>query len=167
MALIKDGQAVQDPWITVSDDEELPSSGPIIVSLSRWHTDRSELSGQADPIGIRLTSHEAASDIASGLNRLSLVALEFPTFRDGRAYSTARLLRERYGFCGELRAVGNVLHDQLVFMHRCGFDAFEIASEDAVESWQKAMKAFSVWYQPAADNRVPVTALRHVRRAAE
>ena len=167
MALIKDGQTVQDPWIGVPDDVELPSNGPIIVSLSRWQNERDALSGRSDPIGIRLASHEAASDIASGLNRIALVALEFPTFRDGRAYSTARLLRERYGFAGELRAVGNVLRDQLLFMHRCGFDAFEIASEDAVESWQKAMEEFSVWYQPASDKRVLVTALRHIRRAAE
>ncbi len=167
MALVKDGQAVQDPWINVADNVELPSSGPIIVSLARWQTDRDALSSRADPVGIRLASHEAASDIASGLNRISLVALEFPTFRDGRAYSTARLLRERYGFTGELRAVGNVLYDQLMFMHRCGFDAFEIASDEAVESWQKAMSEFSAWYQPATDRRTPVTALRHLRRAAE
>jgi len=167
MALIKDGRLVQDPWFAVPDDGELPSSGPIIVSLTRWLIERDALSDRADPVGIRLASHETASDIASGLNRISLVALDFPTFRDGRAYSTARLLRERYGFTGELRAVGNVLRDQLLFMHRCGFDAFEIRPEDTVESWQKAMEEFSVWYQPATDGRVPVTLLRHVRRAAE
>ncbi len=167
MALIKDGQPVRDPWIALPDDVELPSSGPVIVSLSRWQTERGALSERADPVGVRLASHQAASDIASGLNRIALVALEFPTFRDGRAYSTARLLRERYGFAGELRAVGNVLRDQLLFMHRCGFDAFEIASDEAVDSWRKAFQEFSVWYQPATDKRVPVTALRHTRRAAE
>lgn len=167
MALIKDGQLMDDAWAAVPDDAEVPSSGPVIISLSRWQTEREALSSRSDPIGVRLASHDQASDIASGLNRISLVALEFPTFRDGRAYSTARLLRERYGFQGELRAVGNVLRDQLLFMHRCGFNAFEIVSDDAVGSWNKAMEEFSACYQPAADHRVPVTALRHIQRAAE
>lgn len=167
MALVKDGEPVRDAWTAVADDAELPLTGPVIVSLKRWQTDRDALSERADPVGIRLASHEAAADIASGLNRISLVALEFPTFRDGRAYSTARLLRDRYGFNGELRAVGNVLRDQLLFMHRCGFDAFEIEADDAVESWRQALAEFSAWYQPATDHRVPVTALRHLRRVAE
>jgi uncharacterized protein (DUF934 family) len=167
MALIKDGQPVQDPWIALPDDMDLPSSGPVIVSLARWQAEREALSSRGEPIGVRLASHESASDIAPDLDRIALVAVEFPTFRDGRAYSTARLLRERHGFKGELRAVGDVLRDQLLFMTRCGFDAFEIASEDAVESWRKAMEEFSFWYQPATDGRVPVTMLRHMRRAAE
>jgi uncharacterized protein (DUF934 family) len=77
------------------------------------------------------------------------------------------LLRERYGFAGELRAVGNVLRDQFMFMHRCGFDAFEVADERQVEAWRKAMDEISVWYQPATDGRVPATTLRHFRSAAE
>ncbi len=167
MALIKDGQRVDDPWIAVADDAGVPPSGPVIVSLTRWRAEREALSARDEPVGVRLASHEAAADIAPDLDRIALVALEFPTFRDGRAYSTARLLRERHGFKGELRAVGNVLRDQLLFMHRCGFDAFEIASENAVEAWRKAMEEISVWYQPASDDRVPATVLRHVRRAAE
>lgn len=167
MALIKDGRPVQDPWIAVADDAEVPASGPVIISLARWKAERDTLSDRIDPIGVRLASGDAAADIASGLNRISLVALEFPTFRDGRAYSTARLLRERYGFAGELRAVGNVLRDQLLFMHRCGFDAFETASDEAATAWRKALDEFTAWYQPATDGRVPVTVLRHLRRAAE
>ena len=96
-----------------------------------------------------------------------MVALEFPKFRDGRAYSTARLLRERYGFAGELRAVGDVLRDQFLFMHRCGFDAFEVADEQAVAAWRKAIAEFTVFYQTATDGRAPAGALRGLRRAAE
>ena len=74
-------------------------------------------------------------------------------FNDGRAFSYARLLRERYGFQGEVRAVGEVLRDLLLYMHRCGFDAFEIDRQDAVERWQAALAEVSVWYQPTADGR--------------
>ena len=167
MALVKDGKLTEDSWVAVADAADVPSSGPVIVSLSRWRAERDALLTRSDPLGVRLASHEMASEIAPDLDRIGLVALEFPTFRDGRAYSSARLLRDRYGFKGELRAVGNVLRDQLLFMNRCGFDAFEIASDDAVEVWRKAIEEFSVWYQPATDNRVPVTVLRHIRRAAE
>jgi uncharacterized protein (DUF934 family) len=100
------------------------------------------------------------------LAHLSLVALDFPTFKDGRAYSTARLLRERYQYKGELRAVGNVLRDQFLFMVRCGFDAFEVATEQEADAWKKAMDAFSVWYQVAADDRQPAARLRGRGRAA-
>ena len=106
-------------------------------------------------------------EIAPDLEHISLIALEFPTFRDGRAYSTARLLRERHGYSGELRAFGNVLRDQLMFMHRCGFNAFEVAEANALDSWRKALGEMSVWYQPTADGRVPATARRQVLRAAE
>ena len=119
------------------------------------------------PLGVRLKSAELAAELGADAGALDLVAIEFPTFRDGRGYSTARLLRERWGFAGELRAVGNVLRDQLLFMHRCGFDAFEVADDNAVEMWRKAIGEFTVFYQRAADDSVPATLLRHRRRAAE
>ena len=81
-------------------------------------------------------------------------------FGDGRAYSYARLLRERHGYKGELRAVGNVLRDQLVFMVRCGFDSFEVASDQAAEAWREAMAEFTRWYQPTGNSRASLGALR-------
>jgi uncharacterized protein (DUF934 family) len=90
-----------------------------------------------------------------------MIALEFPAFRDGRAYSYARLLRDRYGYTGELRAVGDVLLEQLHFMHRVGFDAFLIKDNDAIEAWQTALADISVWYQPTGDGRPSVIELRH------
>ena len=92
-----------------------------------------------------------------------VVALEFPKFRDGRAYSYARLLRERYGFKGELRAVGEVLLEQLFFMLRTGFDAFEIESADPLEDYRTALADFSVWYQPTADGRPTAMQLRRTK----
>jgi uncharacterized protein (DUF934 family) len=100
------------------------------------------------------------AELAPDLERLELIELEFPKFVDGRAYSQARLLRERYGYRHELRATGNVLRDELQFMQRCGFDAFAIDDPKAVESWQAAIKEIDVFYQPAADGRATVSDLR-------
>jgi uncharacterized protein (DUF934 family) len=167
MPLLKGGQIVSDPWIAVADDAPLPATGPILLSLKRWQEEREFLTKRADPVGVRLASHQLAGEIGADAAALGVIALEFPSFRDGRAYSTARLLRERYGFTGELRAVGNVLRDQLLFMVRCGFDAFAVADEAAAESWRGALAEITVVYQAASDRRLPVTRLRRLRRAAE
>ncbi|MBI2977394.1 MAG: DUF934 domain-containing protein, partial [Rhodospirillales bacterium] len=121
MPLLKEGAFVADPWVTVADGADIPADVPVIVSQERWLERAKELAGRNAPIGVRLKSHQSPETIAEDLHRFSLVALEFPHFKDGRAYSYARLLRERYGFKGEIRAVGNVLRDQHLFMIRCGF----------------------------------------------
>ena len=90
-----------------------------------------------------------------------MIALDFPAFTDGRAYSYARLLRDRYGYQGEIRAVGDVLLEQLFFMHRVGFNAFSIIDDDAAEAWEVAAADISVWYQPTSDGRPSVLELRH------
>jgi uncharacterized protein (DUF934 family) len=167
MPLIKNGRAVEDPWLTLDDDAPLPATGPVIVSLARFREQRDALLARGAPLGVRLKSSELAGEIGADARALDLVAIEFPTFRDGRGYSTARLLRERWGFAGELRAVGNVLRDQLLFMHRCGFDAYEIAHPDAAQVWRKAIGEFTVFYQRATDDSVPATLLRQRRQAAE
>ena len=160
MALIRDGKPVPDPWRVLGDDEALPEHAPVIVSYDRWQAGREELVRRDAPLGIRLGSDQAPTPIAGDLERFSLVALEFPTFTDGRAYSYARLLRERYGYAGEVRATGNVLGDQLAFMLRCGFDTFEVA-DGVAAAWSRATSEISFWYQPAADGRQPIAALRH------
>ena len=166
MQLIKNGRITADAWRNVADDVPLPQMGPVIVSLARWRVEREALIAGGGPLGIRLASGEPPSEIAEDVGFFDVIALEFPKFTDGRAYSYARLLRERYGFRGELRAVGNVLADQFQFMHRCGFDAFE-AEDAAEESWRRAMTEIAVWYQPTGDERAPVSVLRHRRTAAE
>jgi uncharacterized protein (DUF934 family) len=167
MPLIKGGALVDDAWVGVGDDEPLPAEAPVIVSLKRWQADRETLRRRNASVGVRLGSAEPAKEIAADLDRLELVAIEFPTFRDGRGFSTARLLRERYGFQGELRATGNVFRDQFLFMHRCGFDAYEVADAREAGAFAAALASFSVVYQRTGDGRVPATALRQVRRAAE
>ena len=106
-------------------------------------------------------------DLVPYLDRLAVVALVFPTFRDGRAYSQARLLRERYGFSGELRATGQVLRDQFVFMLRAGFDAFEVKKEADAEAFTNTAKRYSVFYQPTGDGRLTALHQRMQLRHSE
>jgi uncharacterized protein (DUF934 family) len=157
----------EDTWTAVADDVALPANGPVIVSLERFRSDREALLERSEPLGVRLHSNQLAREIGEDARHLALIAIEFPSFRDGRAYSTARVLRERYGFTGELRAVGDVLRDQFLLMHRCGFNAFEVANEAAAADWRKAMAEFTVFYQAANDGRMPARVLRGLRSAAE
>jgi uncharacterized protein (DUF934 family) len=164
MSLIKVGpngpEAIADPWHFVADDEALPDSGAIAVSLARWQREREALLARKSPLGVRLQAGEHPKAIEPDLGRLDLVALEFPKWTDGRAFSYARTLREQYGYKGELRAVGQVVRDTLLFMRRCGFDAFQIARADAVATWLKALSEIDVFYQPTGDGRPTVWELR-------
>ncbi len=164
MALIKDGQLVDDAFVYIDDDATLPADGAVIVTLERWQSSREALLQRAEPVGLRLRSDQPPELIGAGLDKLAVVALEFPGFRDGRAYSYARLLREKYDYRGELRAVGDVLLEQLHFMVRTGIDAFEIHSEDPKGDFGIAATDFSVWYQPTADGRRTAVELRRQQR---
>jgi uncharacterized protein (DUF934 family) len=161
MALIKNGELVESSFVDVSAANEIPAKGSVIVSFEQWQAQRAALLARGAPLGIRLRSDQSPELIAADIEHFELVALEFPKFRDGRAYSYARLLRERYGFKGELRAVGDVLLEQLFFMLRTGFDAFELASADPLRDFEIALADFSVWYQPTADGRPTAMQLRH------
>jgi len=165
MALIKAGKRVEDPFVDASGADAIPPSGSVIVSLAQWQAQRDALLARGTPLGIRLHSDQSPEAIADDVQHFAVMALEFPKFRDGRAYSYARLLRERYGFKGELRAVGDVLMEQLFFMLRTGFDAFDVQqSPDPVAAFETALKDFSVWYQPTGDGRPTAMQLRHRRR---
>jgi uncharacterized protein (DUF934 family) len=157
MTLLKDGRTVRDGWLEIDGEQPLPSAEAVIVPLPRWKQDRILLLGRNIRLGVRLASDEAAEDIADDLARIDLIAIEFPKFTDGRGFSTARILRERYGFTGEIRAVGNVLRDQLRFMARCGFDAVQLASDTAEQDWRHAQAEISIQYQadpePLVDGR--------------
>lgn len=161
MALVRNGELVADPFVTVGDDDELPGRGGVIVGLERWERERDALLERTGPVGVRLSSDEHPDRIAGDLDRLAVVALEFPVFKDGRAFSYARILSEHYGYDGELRAVGDVLVEQLHFMLRTGFNAFELDSEDPLGDYRLALEEFSVWYQPTGDARPTARQLRH------
>ncbi len=167
MPLIKNGAIAEDAWHFPADGAPLPGDGPVAVPLARWRREREVLLARGEPVGLWVNSDERAQDIAPDLGVFELIALDFPTFRDGRPYSTARLLRERHGYTKELRAVGDVARDQFLFMHRCGFDAFQVSGEGALENWLRAVSEISIWYQPAGDPRGALGVLRHRRAAAE
>jgi uncharacterized protein (DUF934 family) len=169
MAILKHGALQPNDWLTVADDAALPEGKPAVVSLDRWLKEREALLGRPGdnrgPIGVRLKSDQSPMTIAEDLERISLIVLEFPKFTDGRGYSHARALRQRLGYKGELRAVGNVLRDQYLFMDRCGIDSIEIADDANVAGYLESLGEFSIWYQPAADQRPTVRALRAAKPA--
>ena len=148
-----------DAFTQVADDQDLPQ-GDVIISLTRFQADGERLLGEGRAVGVRLEPNEEAEALAYDLPRLAVVALAFPKFRDGRQYSNARVLRERYGFQGEVRAVGDVLREQALFMARCGMDAFEPADGSTPEQWEHVTRRFRHVYQRAADGRAPAFAER-------
>ena len=166
MPLLKHGRPAEDVWVAIGDDEALPADSPAILSVERWRRDREVLRGHNGPLGIRLDSDQSPALVAEDLSRFGLVVLDFPVFRDGRPFSYARLLRERYGFAGEIRATGHVLQDQYLFLHRCGIDALEVADAGVAERWRKALSEISAAYQPAADRRPWIGQLRRQATAA-
>jgi len=160
-ALVKDNELVEDEYVHVPEGQEIPSSAAVLVGFEQWQGQRERLLGAGAKVGVRLRSDQSPELIAEDLPHLSLVALEFPKFRDGRAYSYARILRERYGFKGEVRAVGDVLMEQIHFMLRTGFNAFEIEGGDPLGQVRAALNDYTVWYQPTGDGRKTAVQLRH------
>src|ERR1700761_302584 len=129
MPLVKGGRVTADSFVHVADDAELPGDGAVLISAARFLEDPEAMLRRPGKTGVIWPNNRDIDDLVPHLDRLAVVALVFPTFRDGRAYSQARLLRERHGFKGELRATGQVLRDQFLFMLRAGFDAFEVKKE--------------------------------------
>jgi len=123
MPLVKNGKTADDEFVHIADDAGIPGDGAILLSSARFLGDPEMLSRRAGKTGVVWPNNRDLDDLVPYLDRLAVVALVFPTFRDGRAYSQARLLRERYKYRGELRATGQVLRDQFLFMTRAGFDA--------------------------------------------
>ncbi len=143
-----------DPFTAVADDEGLPP-GDVIISFTRFQAEGDRLLAAGRAVGVRLEPAEEVEALAYDLPRIAVVALAFPRYRDGRAYTAAYLLRRRLGYAGEVRAVGEVLRDQAGFMARCGFDAFAPADGASPEDWAHAVHRHRHVYQRAADLRVP------------
>lgn len=153
MALIRDGRLVPDPFTDASSLPELPVGIPLIVSLEQWRANRDVLTGRGMPLGLRLRSDQSPAQIASNIGLFAVIALEFPKYRDGRAYTHARILKERLGYTGEIRAVGDVLQEQLHFMQRCGFDSFDVVAPDPEVAWRTIAGDHTAWYQATGDGR--------------
>lgn len=163
MQYIKGGKISADAWTHVGVEGDLPP-GKLIVPLARWQAERAQLLARKSPLGLRLGAGEMPGQIRDDLGLFDLIALEFTTFKDGRPYTYARVLREQYGFKGELRAVGNVLYDQFSFMHRCGFDAYEVQKESDAQRFARALSEFTVHYQSDAGGTPGAIELRHQPR---
>ena len=167
MPLVKGGQVVADRFVRVLDDAPIPADGPVLVPAARFLADADELIARNSETGVIWPNNRDIAELAPYLGKLAAVALVFPTFRDGRAYSQARLLRERYNYRGELRATGQVLRDQFVFMLRAGFDAFEVKKQADAEAFMQTAKRYSVFYQPTGDGRITALHRRMQLRHSE
>jgi uncharacterized protein (DUF934 family) len=167
MQLINKGRIVADGFARVADDAPVPDRLPVIVSAARFLAETDALVRREGPTGVVWPNNRNVAELAPYLDRLALVALVFPTFKDGRAFSQARLIRERYGFRGELRATGQVLRDQFLFMLRAGFDAFEVKKPADAEAFANTVKRYSVFYQPTGDGRMTTLHRRMMLRHSE
>jgi uncharacterized protein (DUF934 family) len=167
MPLVKNGKITTDHFVHVADGAELPGDGAVLISAARFLEDPETLSRRPGKTGVIWPNNRDVDDLVPFLDRLAVVALVFPTFRDGRAYSQARLLRERHGYRGELRAAGQVLRDQFLFMMRAGFDTFEVKKQSDAEAFANTAKRYSVFYQPTGDGRMTALHRRMMLRHSE
>ncbi len=160
MPLVRGGRIIDDRYLRVLDEAPIPDGVPVIIPAPRFLADAADIAGREAATGVLWPNNRKVAELAPHLDRLALVALVFPSFRDGRAYSQARLLREQHGFRGELRATGEVLRDQFLFLIRAGFDAFEVKKDADATAFAAALARYSVFYQPTGDGR---TAARRAR----
>jgi len=171
MPLVKNGNITDDLFVHVADGAELPGDGAVLISAARFLEDPESFLRRSGKTGVIWPNNRPVNDLVPYLDRLAAVALVFPSFRDGRAYTQARLLRERHDYQGELRATGQVLRDQFLFMLRAGFDAFEVKKDADAEAFTNTAKRYSVFYQPTGDGRLTALhqrmQLRHSESASQ
>ncbi|MDY7560288.1 MULTISPECIES: DUF934 domain-containing protein [unclassified Pseudomonas] len=157
--IIKNNEVIDETWHLLPKDatlDELSNCDDLIVPLALWLDHGHALKARDGGLGVWLDSDEEAEHIGDDVNQFQVIALNFPAFTDGRSFSNARLLRDRYGYKGELRAIGDVLRDQLFYMRRCGFDAFAIRPDKDPYEALEGLKDFSVTYQAATDEPLPL-----------
>ncbi len=173
--IIKNRTVVEDSFVVIraAEDGALPAvdalpAGAIIVPFALWkeHGDALAASRSKDEISVWLAPDDEPADLVPDFGKFALIAVDFPVFRDGRGFSIGRLLRERYNWTGELRAIGDVLRDQVLFHSRCGFDAFAVRADKDIHDALNAFNEFSELYQGAADNPEPLFRRRSAVLAA-
>lgn len=166
MALWKNGRFEADNYAAVGDEEALPQRAAV-VSLKRFLAERDALIARSAPLGVLLQPADNIELLAEDLPNLPLLVLAFPKFGDGRAFSLARIARERYGFKGELRAVGDILFDRIAYMLRCGFDALDITNGPTLAALEAGKVPFShEHYQPTGADKARADTLKPWRRHA-
>lgn len=146
MQLIKDQQIIDNTWQYIADTDEL-KSGDISVSFARWQADRQQLLAHDGKLGIRMSSADSVDELADDLDTLKLIELDFPDFADGRLFSQAWLLRGRYHYQGEIRAIGHYIPDQVFYLARVGVNAFSPKMAEELPDIINKLKDFTVNYQ--------------------
>src|SRR5690349_10019113 len=167
MPLVRGNTIVADDFVHLADDADLPATGAVLLPAERFLKDTEAVLSRNGKSGVIWPNNRDVDELLPYLNRLAAVALIFPVFRDGRAYTQARLLRERFKFRGELRATGQVLRDQFVFMLRAGFDAFEVKKQSDAEAFAQTVQRYSVFYQPTGDGKITALHRRMQLRHSE
>ena len=162
---IRDGRIADNDAITLAAAAALLPDGRVIVSLARWRKEREALSRAGCEVGVLIPNTEDVTVLWPELRDRPLLAVHFPKWGDGRAFSQARVLRERFGFGGELRATGDVARDQMQFMQRCGINSFELRADQDPALCLKSLHDFDVAYQRCADQLANIWAAR--REAAK
>ena len=158
MKIIKDQVIVEDNWqrlVEIAADASLPA-GDVVIPFAYWLEHKDTLTNREGKLGVCINGDDDTHEVAKDIEHFDLIALDFPAFVDGRSYSHARLLRDRYSFKGELRAVGDVLRDQLFYMQRCGINSFQLREDKNLEDALNAFSEISVKYQIAADGAEPI-----------
>jgi len=153
MRLVRSGRIVEDRFVRWLTDAPMPDGAAVLVPHERLLADGDALLARSGPTGVIWPNNVKIADLAPYVDRLAVIALVFPTFKDGRAYSQARILREQYRFAGELRATGHVLRDQFLFMLRAGFDTFEVVKDADAAAFAETVRRYSIFYQPTGDGR--------------
>jgi uncharacterized protein (DUF934 family) len=160
MSLLEHGRPTEDRFVVVADDAPLPADAPALIPLARLLRESQSLAGRNAELGVRVPSNARPEEMAPFLEQVSLVVVEFPKFRDGRGFTIARTLRERYGFAGELRAVGTILPDQHAMLLRCGFSSVAVPEGADLGPWVAALDRFHIAYQQGAEATPPLSLLR-------
>ncbi len=161
MRIIKDQQIVEDTWRFV-DEGDAAGDGNVIVPFRRWCAEPELRSAHAGELAIWVDGDDDVQEVSRAINVFALIGVKFPVFSDGRSFTLARILRERYRYRGEIRALGDVARDQLQFMARCGIDSFALRESDDFDAALDAFSELSCVYQHAADDAVPVRYIRDV-----
>jgi len=160
MAVVDRNGPIADKWTRIADDAPVPQGASVIVSFARLKSEHNSLFSAAAGVGVDIPSDTKLDELEPFLPRLGLIVVRFATMRDGRVFSAGRLLREQYGYGADMRAVGDFIPDQALFLLRCGFTSFEVADNFPVDSLKRSVAAYTAWYQRATDRAATVVELR-------
>ncbi|MHB1203981.1 MAG: DUF934 domain-containing protein [Rhodospirillaceae bacterium] len=151
---------VADGWVRLADGAAAGDGMSVLVSFSRLKNEHNALFAKAAGVGVEIAGDTPLEDLAPFLPRLGLIVVRFAAMRDGRPFSIGRLLRERYGFARELRAVGDFIPDQVLFLLRCGFNSFEVGPHFSSDALKRSVAAYTAWYQRGVERKATIAEMR-------